>query len=255
MNPNLQRILMGARKSVEIPPPLQISNLVNWQDSDDPSTFYTDSAGTVQGTGPLGFWRDKSGLNNSPNQTTNARRPTTGTRTINGRGAVDFDGTNGTLVYPSGMFNLPVGDNTQIIIFKNDTVGLPRLIEGVNTSSLSRYFQSPRAASHIGLHNNNGTSVASVSVADDLQPHIYIMRKTGSNVTCFVDGIPGSAVLASNITLISLAMGGVFGNPNKTDGAFGDIIHYDKSLSNAELNFVCGGYEAPKFGITWSTII
>lgn len=57
-----------------------------WYDSADSSTI-TESAGAVS------QWDDKSGNSYHMTQGTGSRQPTTGVRTMGGRNAIDFDGT------------------------------------------------------------------------------------------------------------------------------------------------------------------
>lgn len=67
--------------------PLSLPNLVAWWDASDPATI------TAAG-GAVSQWNDKSGNGNHVAQGTAGSEPTTGTRVINGRNALDFDGVD-----------------------------------------------------------------------------------------------------------------------------------------------------------------
>ena len=69
--------------------PKSISGLLAWYDASDSSTI------TV-GTG-VSAWADKSGNGYTLRQSTANNQPVTGTRTIGGKNALDFDGTNDVL--------------------------------------------------------------------------------------------------------------------------------------------------------------
>lgn len=71
--------------------PKSISGLTAWWDASDSSTITAVS-------GAVSVWTDKSGLGRTLYQGTAANRPATGTRTIGGKNAFDFDGSNDCLL-------------------------------------------------------------------------------------------------------------------------------------------------------------
>jgi hypothetical protein len=70
---------------------MQIAGLTAWWDASDAATITAVS-------GAVSVWADKSGNGRTLYQGTAANRPATGTRTIGGRNALDFDGSNDCLL-------------------------------------------------------------------------------------------------------------------------------------------------------------
>jgi len=82
-----------------------------WLDASDASTI-TDSAGAVS------QWADKSGNGNHLTQVTAANQPVTGTRTINSRNALKFDGATS---YLTGATPGILGDGwTAFVVWSGD---------------------------------------------------------------------------------------------------------------------------------------
>ena len=77
-------IISSSQYVVQGPP---VSGYKLWLDASDTSSI-TASSGSVS------QWNDKSGNASNFTQATGANQPTTGTRTINGKNVIDFDGTN-----------------------------------------------------------------------------------------------------------------------------------------------------------------
>ena len=85
MNPRLLRPLASGFN------PKSIAGLTAWWDAFDAATITAVSGG-------VSVWTDKSGLGRTLYQGTAANRPATGTRTIGGKNALDFDGSNDCLL-------------------------------------------------------------------------------------------------------------------------------------------------------------
>jgi hypothetical protein len=77
--------------SAFIPPfsPLSLPNLKAWYDASDTSS--------ITGGSQVSQWNDKSGNAFNLSQGTSSKRPSSGTRTMNGLNTIDYDGTNDIL--------------------------------------------------------------------------------------------------------------------------------------------------------------
>jgi hypothetical protein len=82
--------------------PTLIANLYLWLDASDLSTI------TDAGAGAVSQWNDKSGAGNNATQGTAANRPTTGTRSQNGKNVIDFDAVNDEMGSAATAANSPV---------------------------------------------------------------------------------------------------------------------------------------------------
>jgi hypothetical protein len=69
--------------------PLNLPNLKAWYDASDLSTITGGSA--------VSQWNDKSGNGFDLSQATSTKKPSSGTRTLNGLNTIDYDGTNDIL--------------------------------------------------------------------------------------------------------------------------------------------------------------
>jgi len=93
--------------------PLDLTGLQLWLDAADTATI-THSAGAVS------QWNDKGPAARHHVQATATAKPTTGTRTINGRNALDFDGTSDRLTYTwPGAQAQPI---TAAVVIQTDTI-------------------------------------------------------------------------------------------------------------------------------------
>jgi hypothetical protein len=93
--------------------PLNLTGLQLWLDAADTATI-THSAGAVS------QWNDKGPAARHHVQATSTAKPTTGTRTINGRNALDFDGTSDRLTYTwPGAQAQPI---TAAVVIQTDTL-------------------------------------------------------------------------------------------------------------------------------------
>lgn len=85
-----------------------IANLVAWYDASDLSTLFSNDAATtaVTADSQVAVWRDKSRLGNHLSQTTANNRPLYRASSVNGRPAIDFDGSNDSLATRDSSNNL-----------------------------------------------------------------------------------------------------------------------------------------------------
>lgn len=164
------------------------ANLVAWYDSSY-TTGITDAGG-----GKVSQWNDRSGNGWNATQSTDANRPFTGTRTINGINVLDFDGSRWLASScpmqprpissfhvslwdgPSGSHYMSLGSNGglgtwfsgfQLYTVKDDTIGLfvnPALkvtpgspyarVDVLNASTVDQYFNGDST-----LGNSNSTAL------------------------------------------------------------------------------------------------
>lgn len=92
--------------------PADLPNVQFWYDADDASTI-TSSGGLVS------QWNDKSGNARHLTQATSGSRPSTGTRTLNGRNVIDHDGTGKNLANTGWTFTRT--EYTAVIVAEVDS--------------------------------------------------------------------------------------------------------------------------------------
>ena len=107
--------------------PTNITNLQLWLDADDSGTI-------TQSSGNVSQWDDKSGNENHGTQGTEANQPNTGTRTLNDKNVLDFNGTTDFLTLTS---NVTLSDDFSIFIVNvNDSIGSVAFLLGDETFNI-----------------------------------------------------------------------------------------------------------------------
>jgi hypothetical protein len=112
--------------------PLDISGCVGWWDASDASTLTLDGSGNVE------VWADKSGQDNDLSQATAANRPSVTASAVNGLPAVTFDGVNDTLRTGAISLTQPF---QYYLVFRFEsayTSGAPRIIDAGTQPSPGR---------------------------------------------------------------------------------------------------------------------
>ena len=112
--------------------PAQITTAL-WLDAADASTVTTVSSAVSQ-------WNDKSGNARHVTQAIEASRPTFTANAINGRSALDFDGSNDTLINTSAALQRNVGGTSLFAVTKLDvnTAGEKLILQTLTGLSGSR---------------------------------------------------------------------------------------------------------------------
>lgn len=232
--------------SVAPPPfsPLDIADIGVWFDAADASTI-SHTAGSVS------EWRDKSPAAIIASQATATNQPTTGTRTINGLNAIDFDGSDDGMSLSSGANSLFAQPVTYFFAGATDTFA-GRIILGQNEASRHCYIRSTASSGNKFQYMRSGGQTNSAEQVSDTNPHIVLGYDDGATLFLSIDGnAPVSGVAApSNQTLTVPQLSRIAAS---FDGAMGEIIIYKRNLSTAEKNQVLA-YLSAKWGISVGTL-
>jgi hypothetical protein len=229
--------------------PSDIAGLRLWLKADDAATV-------INTAGAVDEWRDKSGNSYHATATTTLR-PTTGTRTLNGKNVLDFDGTTDWMILPSGLYAVPAGPNTLFSVYVSDNTGdaTQELICGATAGNAIRYCTAFTATTFTVI--NRTTSLALTSMADvrDTNPRASGLIRSGVNITPFVNGVKGTAgTNAEDFTCASLFIGAQPNTgTNRFNGVMAEHIWYNSALSDADCNRV-GAYLATEWGATWTAM-
>lgn len=216
-----------------------------WYDASDAATI-TASSGAVS------EWRDKSPNGFHITQTDVAKRPTTGTRTINSLGAMDFDGTEflhssasvvtgnpDLMIAAVRMLDTNVGTNDMITVLGNGTGGQTAAISGGSGGYSWRFFNGYQAYGAVNL----GTSELQVGVRTTGSD--YLASQMWRNGSQLAKTASSSDTNTPNIAS-GLFIGG--GSGGFIDGALAEvIILQDASLETRQK---VEGYLAHKWGLT-----
>lgn len=215
-----------------------------------------DTASITHASNLVSQINDKSGNGNHATAVT-TQRPTTNTRTINGRNALDFNGTANALTLPSGLYGLSSGANTLFVVFASDNTGdaTQSLLCGVNATPGVR--SGLRFTTTTMEAVNRTTSNIATTLADTRNTSTKAAgyRRNGTALLPFINGVQGTdSANSENFTANALAIGAqnTTGTTNRFDGLLGEIIWYDSYLSITDMNRV-GNYLAG-WGLAWTAI-
>ncbi len=228
--------------------PLNIPNIAAWFDASDTTSIAHVSNGVSQ-------WNDKSGNLNHATQGTANYRPITNTVTVNGKNALDFDGSEDHLNMAAALYSLTAGANTTFTVYKSDNAGDATQRIWVGSNGTGR-FQMQLLTTSVGyLHSGTSTSgIVSKTVARDTNVHCVVGVRSGTSQSIYQDGgTVATNTNATNSTLTSYTISGNNTSGVRFDGKFCEKIIYSRALTTAELNQV-GAYLAAKWGHTWTTI-
>lgn len=239
--------LGSSRKiGVSVPVPATLSPFF-WYDA-------SDEASIVQLSGSVSQWSDKSSNGYNLTQATGTNQPAYGARFINGLKAVDFDGTNDTLLFPSGAHSIATGNNTFLMVLSVDTtvkatqplIGLVGGSDNGYTIGMDEY-----TGTVIDFKQSGGVSPSQTTPSGSA--FILGFRRTGTLLEGIYNGtVVGTTNTAANQTLTSLAISRN-ASSRQIDGLVGEIVGCSQSLSNANINNL-GNYLASKWGATWTGI-
>jgi hypothetical protein len=245
-------IPLGILSSATIVFPSFIPDLVARYDAADLSSISLSGSDVTQ-------WNDLSGNDFHATQGTSTNRPKSGTRTINGINAIDFDGTNDYL-FNNGVAASFTGEDKPFTVFVlrvKDVTGSRVPWSLGSTSSHVPYFWQRGDNLQIRDNANN----QSILVTDGLNvttPLFATFRSSGLNFTGYVNRTLVNTGEAYNRGTLSLnrgtigafaSLGGIVGNFGEFfDGAIGELIYYNRELTELEVDQV-QNYLSAKWGI------
>lgn len=237
-----------------------------WLDASDTATI-TSSGGDVS------QWSDKSVNGRNFTQSSATAKPKTGTRTLNGKNVIDFDGTNDYLLCSSSTsffnyFHTSTGGTMFIVGIVDDNAIAKTLFNnegGASTSKGFRYFISSAEKEFVGIRRGvSGTDAAEIADNVTFTPGsgFYVVNKfDAGNATAanrLKISLDGGAFLGNNTLSNSAAVGNATydlhlgivasGLSAPFDGAFGEVLFYSGILSDADIQ-LNQSYLANKWGL------
>jgi hypothetical protein len=224
-----------------------------WYDADDASTI-TESSGLVS------QWDDKSGSGLHIIQNTGSEKPTTGTRTINGKNVIDYDGTTDIIFEANNDMFRNVGSGMIIGVVKTDDGTGVEVVAKVLTPS----FPNARAEmrfdtskfSGAGRRLDGDTTVELDAAATfDTNEHVFgiLFDWANAEMNFSIDGTLETAQAfqtagnTSDTDSLQLNIGDS-GSGEHFDGVIAELIFVEDDLSLANRQKL-EGYLAWKWGL------
>lgn len=231
--------------------PSGITGLVARYDAADLTSISVSGSDVTQ-------WNDLSGNARHATQGTATNRPKSGTRTLNSRNVIDFDGTNDFLIN-AGIAASYTGTNKPFTIFQvsqlDTTTGNQTSWSIANaTANLPRIFSTN---AQIIIRNNSGSEISTlITGAYNTNAQFLTYRSSGTNITGFIDktliqtGFAYSqGAVSLNTANIGTFRGAAFPSGVQFwNGVIGEMIYYDRELTLSEVSEV-HDYLSDKWGI------
>jgi hypothetical protein len=232
-------ILSAAGAGIQFPS--VIPNLVARYDAMDLSSITLSGSDVTQ-------WNDLSGNARHATQTTSANRPKSGTRTINGYNALDFDGSNDYLLN-NGVVASFTGEDKPFTIFmvsKSDTTAsdLTAWSFGNSGSATMRFLQL--GSSLFVRDDADVQTQLLITGSYNTNNQFITWRSTGLNFTGYINKTltnTGTAYNRGTFTLNVATIGALrnSGSPSGTlyfNGLIGEVIYYNRELTTGEVTTV-----------------
>lgn len=259
---NVSKMYLGTNEVFNVAPPTflpsDISGLYVWYDAD---TTVVDTITHVGGS--VSAWLDKSTNGYDLLQANSSNQPSTGVRTQNGLNVINIDDDNQRFMSTGLLSDYP--PSATIFIF-----GIVDVVDNFSDGM----FTVRGAGSGFGFHagdttiyrynfNANSNTNSNYSTLDQsgvFRSFVSRFDLGGTSLDLYVDG--GSATIGAYTTSItstpsqgiSIGQNRFYSPTVNFDGAFGEIIIYDRPLSASEINQV-GNYGAVKWGTAWVDVV
>jgi hypothetical protein len=210
---------------------------VAWYDAADTNTI------TKDGSNRVSQWRDKSGNNRHVSQSTDSKKPLSGTRTMNGLSGLDFFDRAQFLAISSNMVSQPLA---AIAVAQFDAAGQDLTVfDGYSTT---RCMMRLRNTNKLGVYAGSAyvdgatTSNETVIASAEFNGASSKIRKNGGTAAT---GNPGTGGLSAGLTI-----GGIPGGSSSygMDGLICELVFVSGSLTDTERQKI-EGYLAHKWGL------
>jgi hypothetical protein len=153
-----------------------------WFDASDLASL------TVSG-GFVSQWRDKSGNARHLNQATGANQPGSGTRTINSRNALDFDGSNDAMATATLTLAQPL---TVYCVAQTDAFFGVHIV-GNNAGSPTVYINAASGNPEYGYYAGSLEVQNTAFTNVDANPHVWATVFNGASSAQWIDGVSTGA--------------------------------------------------------------
>jgi len=216
-----------------------------WYDADAAYTIHEDTT-----AGRVSQWDDRSGNGNHMTQATSTAEPATGTRTLNGRNALDFDPTSDDQHLSNAAPTVSGREWDIFAVMAIDTVsgsGYLCILNGAGSGQIrgNRYDDYS-----IGGAYDSGAGFGEAGQAGDTNPHIWNGRVAVSGVRLLIDGTQIYAYTGNRGVVTIDGYIRVGANAFLADGFNGRIAEFILVPHlNDEFRYKVEGYLAHKWGL------
>lgn len=222
--------------------PKSISGLFGWWDASVTSSL------TLSGNSVTAI-ADQSGNGRSAAQTVGINQPVTST--LGSKGAIAFAPQNSLLITAS----YTITAQSTFCVFRSDTTGgYNRIVVQESDAAATTYIPMlmPNVANSYVVGSFIGSGYRSQVAITQSAATIGESHHDGTAVTCYANGVAGSAYTASlNFSPTKMLFGNSSAGASGLTGRIGEVLVWNRALASTEITSV-RKYLSSKWGITVS---
>jgi hypothetical protein len=227
--------------------PSAITGLVARYDAQDLTSISLSGSDVTQ-------WNDLSGNNRHATQGTSTFRPKSGTRTLNGKNVIDFDGTNDQLINDGVVASFTGEDKPFTVFYVIDRDSAANTAWSFTRAGSGIPYIWQYADSMDIRDDSNSTSLFIVPGSSSSGGKAVTHRSTGTSFNAYLNGTEVTSATSYNRGNITLDRSriGVYNAGGTTafhlDGAIGELIYYNRQLTTDEVSQV-NAYLLSRWGL------
>jgi hypothetical protein len=234
--------------------PSDLSTCQVWLDANDLSTI-------VQVGGDVSQWNDRSGKGNNFTQGTSASQPKTGTRTLSGRNAIDFDGSNDWMT--AGDVVDPLDEDLAIFVVCSvdswNVIGSP-IAKSFAGAGNGRYGFFQSSGLNVIFDDGTAARIATESPAPTGANRFGYLLRRNATLKLFVNGVEEASVATTGTTSYNTTYGLLLGAYNNGidglapedfayfNGIIAEVVILRGAFSNGDVDSI-NVYLLDKWGV------
>lgn len=221
--------------------PKNIGGLVLWLDANNPAANGIQPADNSA----LSLWVDQSGRGNDATQSSGANQPTFNINIINGKAAINFNGSTTNML--TGTNGFPTADSGRTIFMVYNPLDLPSnaYVFTFGTLATDQYFSNALLVSQFWVDigsdsmNTTATFIENVNYLSEVNyPPVSLISTTSITINHMVQATMSASDGFPNTTLTSSVIGDFLSGGIPYDGALGEILLYNSSLDATQQSLV-----------------
>jgi len=219
--------------------PANVSGLKLWLDANDVDG--DGQADSIANDSNVTVWTDKAGGDHNATQTTESKKPTYKTNSLNGKSALFFDSSDDTLATSLTL----VRPYTVAVLFNSIESGTParRAIAGSSNWLIGPYDGK--------INHYPGGWVSNTLARESHKYYLAVAVNDGTKSAFYVDGTDYTqdSSRIGNPNILHLGKGGSYADP--LNGHVAEVLVWDEALSDANRTNV-GKYLSEKWDVAYT---
>lgn len=242
-------------------------SLVLWLDANNPSTLFTDSAGTIPATAfgdPIGRWRDLSGNNNHFTQTSGTNKPSLFCNSQGSRSGLLFSGNQWLDLASSSLIAAGNTDFTMFLCYRTTTSAGATDYGGIFANypagnlEIMYGYGSVAYVAPFGVYINGTVAGSSSPYAATINTgYVCGIVRTSGSVDMYINGVKTNNAVANSQSLganVTYRVGANTLGMEAAKAKIQEILVYRGALSGTEMvniqNYLLSKWNSPQIFTT-----